>query len=260
MTARPINFCDLTKASLKSFNVLSQLTWANFLLVMSIKLQMLTGLSPETHLPPPLRSRSTPTTTKKTVPTSPHLSLPRAQALLRALAMSRILSCGSEVFSSTLLIRLLLPNKFKQPDTPRLSALLSYWIPAELTSQMATHQALNIHPSLQLPRHGGSSPIQRQLANQEGYTAASILYIYSRIFSSAPDLVLQYGLVCGRLLFEALSQMELYDKIKEAVSCPTPEKRIKQRERFDPHHRPKFSAKPSNLMLDLLRRFGTLSQ
>jgi hypothetical protein len=138
--------------------------------------------------------------------------------------------------------------------------LLSYWIPAELTSQLATHQALNIHPSLQLPRHGGSSPIQRQLANQEGYTASSILYIYSRIFSSAPDLVLQYGLVCGRLLFEALSQMELYNKIKEAVSCPTPEKRIKQRERFDPHHRPEFSAKPSNLMLDLLRRFGTLSQ
>ncbi|PLW22487.1 hypothetical protein PCASD_10834 [Puccinia coronata f. sp. avenae] len=76
-----------------------------------------------------------------------------------------------------------IPDEFKQSDTVLVSASFPYWIPRSITTQVGSHRALNVHPSL-LPRYRGAAPIQWQIANQEHETGVSIQTIGHHGFDS----------------------------------------------------------------------------
>ncbi|MEN7973232.1 MAG: methionyl-tRNA formyltransferase [Verrucomicrobiota bacterium] len=106
-------------------------------------------------------------------------------------------ACPLKAFAVERELNILTPEKVGTPESvealaalkPDLFVVVAYgqYIPSRII-QLAPHEAINVHPSL-LPKYRGSAPIQWAVANGDGITGVSIIYLAQKM--DAGDILRQ---------------------------------------------------------------------
>lgn len=134
----------------------------------------------------------------------------------RPAGRKRVLTpCPLKAFADARGLNMMTPEKVGEPESvqqladlkPDLFVVVAYgqYIPSRII-ELASHQAINVHPSL-LPKYRGSAPIQWAILNGDQETGVSIIYLAKKM--DAGDILRQEKVALG----ENETSLTLHDKL-----------------------------------------------